>query len=209
MKKDRIINSIFYISIGLLSSLCLFLAFYYALRLNATLSDVFENSAPAYLAAYVGLTLATVILFGVNISLFIYRIRKYGFPKLTGQLGAGLGSALGLFASACPVCGSTLLSALGIAGGLSAFPMRGLEIKAASLLLMALPVWLMVREMRKFECGTKACPTPRDAAFKESDSPWLVIIFALIIGVSFITFNMFRAGPAAAAQCLNAPAVKS
>lgn len=201
MNKDKLINQIFYITIGLVSALALLLVFYLILRLDASLEDVLKNSTPLYLIGYLGLTFGTVALFGLNISLFTYRLRKYGFPKLTGQLGAGFGSALGILASACPVCGSTLLSALGIASGLSAFPLGGLELKAGSFILMGLPVILMVREMRAFDCGSKICPKPRDATFKEADLPWLVILLAIIFGLSYISFNMFQSDPEVSAKC--------
>jgi hypothetical protein len=209
MNKDKIINQVFYITIGLVSALALLLVFYSILRLDASLADVLKNSTPLYLAGYLGLTFGTVVLFGINISLFTYRIRKYGFPKLTGQLGAGFGSALGILASACPVCGSTLLSALGIASGLSAFPLGGLELKAGSFVLMALPVFLMVREMRAFDCGTKICPKPRDASFKEDDLPWLVILISIIIGLSFISSNLLQTDPEVAAKCVMPLAVQA
>lgn len=199
--KDKAINIIFYISIGVLAALSIFLAFYSTLRLDATLTDIIDNSSTGYLWAYIALTLGSVVLFGVNASLFVYRIRKYHFPNFTAPLEVGFGSIFGLLASACPVCGSTLLSAIGLAGGLSAFPLGGLELKIASFILMALPIFLLVREIKHFDCGKKICPKPRDARFKESDSPWLIIILAVIFGLSLVAWNMFQTDSTAAAQC--------
>jgi hypothetical protein len=201
MSKDKIINGIFYVSTGLVAALGIFVAFYSVLRLDATLTDIVNKSSPRYLWLYMGLTVGSIILFGLNASLFTYRIRKYSFPSLTAPLEAGLGSIVGLLAAACPVCGSTLLSAIGLAGGLSAFPLGGLELKIASFVLMALPVFILVREIRNFDCGKKICPKPRDARFKEDDLPWLIIILAIGFAFAMIAWNMFYTDPVAAAIC--------
>ncbi len=66
----------------------------------------------------------------------MYRLRKFGLALRSfseGGLSTGIESLIGIAASACPICGSTILSAIGIAGGLTAFPFGGLELKAISL----------------------------------------------------------------------------
>jgi hypothetical protein len=162
------------------------------------------------------LTFGAIILFGVNISLLVYRWRKFGPPKLKTEAGGGAGTLFGIAASACPVCGSTLLSAIGIAGGLAAFPLGGLELKALSFGLMALPVWLMRRDLKKLEClsaeaasfaevttkaestqagGDGTCPVPKDHRFKESDRPWLFALLAIVIALSLVTWNMLKTEP--------------
>lgn len=133
---------------------------------------------PLYFWPYVILTLGSIVLFGVNISLLVLRSRKFGFA-----------------ASACPVCGSTLLSAIGIAGGLAAFPLQGLELKALSFAFMALPIWLVRRDLKKLECGDGICPVPKDHRFKESDRPWLFALLALTIALSFIGWNWLKTEP--------------
>jgi hypothetical protein len=194
-------TKIFYFLVGLAASSALGLVFYFVLRLDSSIAELSSNTSQAYFWSYLGLTIGTVTLFGVNVALFTYRIRRYGFPKINNQLSAGFGSLLGIAASACPVCGSTLLSALGIAGGLGAFPFAGLEIKAASFVLMVVPIWLTAREIKGFECGTKACPQPRDASFNESDWAWLILILGLIIGLFLIGIKKAESDSTASYFC--------
>lgn len=198
---DRRLNTrIFYGSIGLAASLALFLVFYWSLRLNSSIASLVGNTAsiPLYFWPYVLLTLGTIVLFGVNAALFTYRWRKYGPPRLARQGGAGLGSLVGVAASACPVCGSVLLSAIGITAGLAAFPLQGLELKALSFGLMALPIWLTTRELKRFACGTAACPVPRDTSFKETDRRWLLLLLGGIIVLFIVGWNMLKTDPAVA-----------
>jgi len=174
----KYLTKLFYGLIGIASSLVFFLTLYWVLRLDSAITNIITNtySTPLYFWPYVILTLGAIALFGVNISLLVYRWRKFGPPKLKTEGGAGLGSLFGIAASACPVCGSTLLSVIGIAGGLAAFPLQGLELKALSFGFMALPIWLMRRDFKKLDadCASGVCPVPKDHSFKESDRPWLL-----------------------------------
>ena len=151
------------------------------------------------------LTLGAIVLFGVNISLLAYRIRKFGLPKFRQQGATGGGSLAAIAASACPVCGSTLLSAIGIAGGLAAFPLGGLELKALSFGLLALPIWLTRRDLRKLEadCVSGVCPLPKDHSFKEADRPWLFVLLAVVIVLSLISWNMLKTEPIIAKALTN------
>lgn len=209
--QKNFLTKAFYISIGVAASSALFLVFYWSLRLNASIANLINNYAqdlPLYFWPYVILTLGAIVLFGVNVSLFVYRSRKFGLPRLnfrkgeniSGQAATGLGSLIGVFASACPVCGSTLLSAIGIAGGLTAFPLGGLELKAVSLGLLVLPIWLTVRDVKRKEgeCQEGICPPPSDHSFREKDKPWLQSTLALIFIFVFVGFNMLKTDPAVA-----------
>lgn len=193
------ITKIFYGLIGITSSLAFFLVLYWVLRLDSAITNVITNTygTPLYFWPYVILTLGAIILFGVNVSLLVYRWRKFGPPKIKTESGTGLGSIFGIAASACPVCGSTLLSAIGIAGGLAAFPLGGLELKALSFGFLALPIWLIRKDLKKLEadCASGACPLPKDHAFKESDRLWLLGLVAAVIVLSLVSWNMLKTEP--------------
>ncbi len=196
----KFLTKLFYGLIGIISSLAFFLVLYWVLRLDSAITNVITNtySTPLYFWPYVILTLGAIALFGVNISLLVYRWRKFGFALRSfskGGTASGFGSIVGIAASACPVCGSTILSAIGIAGGLAAFPLQGLELKALSFGLMALPVWLMRRDLKKLECGDATCPVPKDHRFKESDRPWLLALLAVVIALSLASWNMLKTEP--------------
>ena len=195
--KSQFLTAAFYGSIGLIASLALFLVFYWSLSLNSSIYSLINNTKnePVYLWSYAILTFGTIILFGVNAALFVYRFRKFGPPRLRAQGGSSLGTLVGVAASACPVCGSVLLSAIGIAGGLAAFPLQGLELKALSFGLMALPVWLTTRELKTLSCGDESCPTPRQASFRKKDKPYLIASLALVIVLVLIGWNMLKTDP--------------
>ncbi|MDZ7586567.1 MAG: hypothetical protein U0946_02330, partial [Patescibacteria group bacterium] len=186
-----------YGSIWVAASLFLFLIFYWSLSLNSSIYSFINNtkSEPVYLWSYMLLTLGTIFLFGVNAVLFVYRWRKFGPPRLKVQGGSGLGALVGVAASACPICGSVLLSAIGIAGGLAAFPLQGLELKALSFGLMALPVWLTTRELKILSCGGENCPIPHSTSFRTKDKPYLLAAFSLIAVLAVIGWNMLKSDP--------------
>lgn len=192
---------LFYSSIGVAASLAFFLLLYWGLSFNSSITMLFQNleDRPLYLGSYVLLTVLAIVLFGVSTSLLVYRCRKFGMPRLTGPAGSGAGSSfVGFAASACPVCGSTILAALGVAGGLSAFPLGGLELKALSAALLAVPAWLTVRDLKTLERGgqsCEACAVPRDASFKKADRRWLVGVLGLIALLSFLGWQMLRTEP--------------
>lgn len=193
----KLLTIVFYGTIGLAASLLLFLILYRVLRLDSSITTLVAEtiSRPFYLSVYANLTFATIVLFGVNASLFFYRLRKYGLPRLRTQTGAGFGSVLAIAASACPVCGSTLLSAVGVAGGLASLPFSGLELKALSFGLMALPVGLMIRDIRRRGCVGRVCPAPRDASFGKKDGIWLTNIVLSIVLLSLVSWNMLKYEP--------------
>ncbi|MBI2103754.1 hypothetical protein HYT59_01985 [Candidatus Woesebacteria bacterium] len=196
--KNQLLTALFYGLIGLFSFLALFLVFYWSLRLNASIYNLVTNyskSLPLYFWPYVILTLGTLILFGINVPLFVYRLRKYGFPKFKIRGMTGLGSVIGVFASACPVCGSTLLSAIGIAGGLTAFPLGGLELKALSFGLMAVPLVVTTRQLKRFATGAEACPIPKDASFGAKDRPWYFALIAAVIILGYLAVRMLSSDP--------------
>lgn len=198
----RFDTRLFYGVIGIAASLVLFLVFYWSLRLNASIENLIRNflGTPLYFWPYVVLTVAAIALFGVNAALLVYRWRRYGRPRLRGQGGTGLGALIGVAASACPVCGSVILSAIGITGGLAAFPLAGLELKALSVAFLLLPIWLVRRDMRNLDeqCRCGICPNPRDASFREADRVWLIGLMALIVLLSVVGWDMLKDDPAVA-----------
>jgi len=198
----KFLTKLFYGLIGLSASLVFSLALYWSLRINSSIASLIANTydKPLYFWPYVILTVAAIFLFGVNAALFVYRWRRFGPPRIRKQGAAGIGSVVGIAASACPICGSTILSAIGIAGGLAAFPLGGLELKALSLGLLLLPLWLTTKELKdlNYKCEVGACPPPRDASFKEEDRPLLFVAMTLVLVFSLTAWNMLKSDPAVA-----------
>ena len=208
----RSLTRTFYSLIGLTASLALFFVFYVVLSVDSSITSLVNNTKnePLYLWLYLVFTLGAIILFGANAVLFVHGWRKYGKPsfrwKVGEQAGTGLGTLLGILASACPICGSFLLSAIGIAGGLAAFPLAGLELKALSFGLMGFSSWLAIGALKKHKCDGEKCPVPHNYLFKDSDRPWLIFLLAMFSFLIFLSWNMVRSDPIIAQYFLNAKA---
>ena len=89
-----------------------------------------------YGIVYAITTVLTVLLSGISVAsaLWLYQQTKERKKFLGANIG---GLAAASLSVGCPVCGAYLLSAIGIAGGLSIFPLQGLELKLLSLGLFA------------------------------------------------------------------------
>lgn len=198
-----------FVLIGIIASFAFFLVLYWGLRLNSSIGMLILSTRPVYLWWYAVLTIVAVVLFGINAALMAYRIRTWGVPKFRSNIkeqgATGFGSLVAFAASSCPMCGSTVLAALGIAGGLAAFPLGGLELKALSVALLALPTWLLLRDMRKLkrQCDEGTCPAPKDPAFKEKDRPLLPALLGLLILLGALGLNMLKTDPAVAKLVAN------
>jgi hypothetical protein len=192
--------------VGLSSACALLLAFYLILRQNSNLYMIinYEYAIPGYLWFYFGMTLATAVLFGINMALLTYRWRRYGSPFRVQETGTtGIAAVIGIVASACPVCGTTLLSALGVVGGLSVLPFQGLGVKALSLGLMAVPLVLLWRELRQYRrahSGTHgdtavSCPVPRDHRVQPHEAGLLLLLVLVTLGITISTQRVIAADP--------------
>lgn len=118
------------------------LVLYYLIFLQTTTFAVFFNSNNAfYNWASITLALLNGILFGIAVSMFAYILKKR--KENAGSSGGGsfFGAVFGAISSSCPVCGSFILPALGIAGSLTAFPFQGLEVKLLSIGLLLFAIW--------------------------------------------------------------------
>lgn len=185
----------FYFIIGLASSVTIFWVFYFILRIDSTITTLIVNTAnePIYFWSYILLTLGTIILFGVNVSLTVYRFKRFGSLLIKQHTGTGLGALVGVFASACPICSSTLLSLIGITSGLAIFPLQGLELKALSFIFMIFSVWLILKDLKNPKCDKDGvCPAPKDASFKANDFSWIITSIVVILFISYINFDMLQ-----------------
>lgn len=188
---------LFYGGIGLTASVSLFVAFYLTLIQTSNLHLLITHpySSDSYLPLYLFLTGAIITAFGLNIAVMTYRWRVYGSPFTAKDSSTGLGAFLGFIASACPICGTTILSALGIAGGLSLLPFQGLELKALAVVLLLIPLWFMWRDMHRSQCSDKSCVTKKDHYIKPTERHHLSVVIALFIGVCIIGFSLLRTDP--------------
>ncbi|MBI4158543.1 MAG: hypothetical protein HY505_02930 [Candidatus Yanofskybacteria bacterium] len=125
-----------------LPNIGLITGFKIAVNLLGGISTNFSTLSATY-------TIAIAILFGINIAMVVYLVRKRRLglaPTLrSGQAGGGMavgfgGIASGALGIGCAACGSfiltTTLSFFGVAGALAILPLRGGEFGILSVVLL-------------------------------------------------------------------------
>ena len=121
-------------------------------------------AAPAHVAASVALTACISVLAGVNLALVAFKIKKARMMMAAGTRGSshtaatkpGSGAILGgifaAFTPGCPACTAPLAVILGAVGGLSFFPMQGLELKILSAGVLVFSIWWIARGLQRSSC---------------------------------------------------------
>lgn len=99
-------------------------------------------------------TILIAILFGVQITLLYYYIRKTKTNRasLRSVGGAGIGGLVaGVFGIGCAACGTfiltTVLSLVGAAGLLSFLPLKGAEFGFLGVGLLLYSMWLLIKKI--------------------------------------------------------------
>lgn len=134
-----------YRNVAFFTTLIFFYLSYWLFYKTTTIQTFLENMKSGdfgqysmlYGITYIVTTLLIIILSGISIAtaLWLYRHSRLNQTK---NIGANLGGLVAAaFGTGCPVCGAFLLSAIGVVGGLSVFPLQGLELKFLSLGLLA------------------------------------------------------------------------
>ena len=145
-----ILQQSFYRNIALVTSLVVAYLSYWLINQTTTIpmfldmmkTGEFGQYSYYYGVTYIITTLLIIALSGISVAIMVwlYRHSRLGGGK---SMGANVGAfAVGMLGMGCPVCGAFLLSLLGVAGGLTVFPLQGLELKFLSLgLLMGSTVY--------------------------------------------------------------------
>lgn len=97
-------------------------------------------------------TVAIPLLFGVDIAMIVYYLKRKRVKLPRGEIAASLGGvASGVVAAGCAACGSfllvTILSFLGASGALALLPLRGGELGLLSIALLVLSIFLIARKI--------------------------------------------------------------
>jgi len=136
--------------IAIVTSIGLGLLYYYSTISLLSFSAVAEMIGPAYLIASVGLTFAVAILAGVNVSLAIFKIKGSTLINLKKSGGStAFGSTLTVFTPGCPACTTALTAVLAGVGGLSIFPLLGLEFKILSMGALIFSIYWITRKLNQ------------------------------------------------------------
>jgi len=195
--RGRFFATALYVLMGVTASFAMFLLLYAALLFNATITTLVTNTYANswYFWPYVVLTFGAIVLFGVYVGLSVRYSRRYGRRSKKGQVSAGAGVVVGILASACVACGSTILSTLGIANGLAAFPFKGLELKLLSFVLMVASLWFMYRDGKRMEREGSTVLPRHEASFTGKEAVALGILALTFVYFPFLTWRLLRTEP--------------
>lgn len=129
----------------------------YLLYIFSSISMLMYMNSILYIVSSLGMSILIALLFGINVSLIVYKFnlsKKIGLKEDSSSILGVAGGALG---SGCPVCGATLLGFLGVSGGLAILPFKGLELKILSLGLLLFSTYKVSESI--FDC--KKCKIKR------------------------------------------------
>ncbi len=95
------------------------------------------------------LTVAVALLFGANVSVFVYYVRHRIAVHRSAGVGIG-GMISGVLGVGCAACGSVILSAIfgvgATAGTLAALPLHGQELSIIGVVVLAISLIVMARK---------------------------------------------------------------
>ena len=136
--------------IAIVTSIGLGLLYYYSSISLVQISDAVEMIGPAYLVASFGLTFIVAILAGVNVSLAVFKIKGSTLFNLKkSSSSSAFGSTLTVFTPGCPACTTPLTTVLSAVGGLSIFPLLGLEFKILSIGALIFSIYWITRKLNQ------------------------------------------------------------
>lgn len=149
----RVLSKWNYFFIFLITALISFLVFY-----KLTLATVADNSLEIFVEmsglnyTFFNLVVLVIIslLFGVFLSLFVYRVVLMRKMSKTGLFGT-VGLAFGLFSAGCPMCGSVFFALIGMPLALFYLPFKGLELKVLSIVFLLFSNYFLARSLTNCE----------------------------------------------------------
>lgn len=143
-----------YASIAIISGAGLGMIYYFLtmsmlpLHLNNTIELM-----PFYIITSIGLTVGISALAGINFAMMAFKIKKIKMMNsVKSNSSAMLGGAFAAFTPGCPACTAPLAVILGAVGGLSLFPMQGLELKFISVGVLIFSIWWIARGLQSKSC---------------------------------------------------------
>ena len=143
-----------YTSIAIISGAGLGIIYYFLTmsmlpsHLNTTMDIM-----PFYIITSVSLTITISALAGINFAMMAFKIKRMRMMNsVKSNSSAVLGGAFAAFTPGCPACTAPLAVILGAVGGLSLFPMQGLELKFISVGVLIFSIWWIARGLQSKSC---------------------------------------------------------
>ncbi len=143
-----------YASIAITSGVGLGIIYYFLTMsmLPTHLSTTMEIM-PSYIITSVVLTIVISSLAGINFAMMAFKIKRIRMiNSVKSNSSAVLGGAFAAFTPGCPACTAPLAVILGAVGGLSLFPMQGLELKFISVGVLIFSIWWIARGLQSKSC---------------------------------------------------------
>ncbi len=143
-----------YASIAVISSIGLGIIYYYlTMSMLPTHFDSMIEISPFYIGSSIGLTVVIASLGGINFAMMAFKIKRMKMvSSVKSNSSAALGGAFAAFTPGCPACTAPLAVILGAVGGLSLFPMQGLELKFVSVGVLLFSIFWIVRGLQSKSC---------------------------------------------------------
>ena len=143
-----------YAMIGIISGVGLGIIYYFlTMSMLPTHFDVEVELAPHYILTSIGLTIVISTLAGINFAMMGYKMsqmKKMNSVKTNSS--AIFGGVFAAFTPGCPACTAPLAVILGAVGGLSLFPMQGLELKFISVGVLIFSIYWITRGLQSKSC---------------------------------------------------------
>lgn len=148
-----------YAMIGIISGIILGIIYYFlTMSMLPTHFDAAVKLAPHYIITSIGLTIGISTLAGINFAMMAYKMnqmKKMNSVKSNSvktNSSAIFGGVFAAFTPGCPACTAPLAVILGAVGGLSLFPMQGLELKFISIGVLIFSIYWIARGLQSKSC---------------------------------------------------------
>jgi len=143
-----------YATIAVISGISLGIIYYFlTMSMLPTHIDIAGNLFPNYIATSIGLTIVISSLGGINFAMVAFRIKRMRMMNsVKSNSSALLGGVFAGFTPGCPACTAPLAVILGAVGGLSVFPMQGLELKFISVGVLIISIFWIARGLQSKSC---------------------------------------------------------
>ena len=143
-----------YAIIGIISGVSLGIIYYFlTMSMLPTHFDAAVELAPHYILTSIGLTIAISTLAGINFAMMGYKMNQIKkMNSVKSNSSAIFGGIFAAFTPGCPACTAPLAVILGAVGGLSLFPMQGLELKFISVGVLIFSIYWIKKGLQNKSC---------------------------------------------------------
>lgn len=182
-----ILRQPFYFLLAIESSFGMLLAFWWVLRRQSTFVDFYivTSDELLYFWPFVVLTVITIAFFGALVAVSVYSWNNSRLKSMKAEGGGMVGAFLGAIGSACPLCSAFFASFFGVAWSLGSLPLKGLELKAGSVLILGVALFIALKKVSASNC--KECGVNKDVRKKNYLIHLIVIVLMILFGADLLS----------------------